>query len=243
MDHAIDSSLLGASSPPADTNEVPPEEIARALDWLDGFRGENGRKLALDQGFALWGHYLVVGEASHGLLVLQDKLDRDSYRLVPVRESVGGEPMVADEWMYLDPHRKRLLAVAQHRPAEISVVNGTHEAWHASRLPANVGELRIDHVLENWLNARFPAAPPPTQGAYHAPPEQLEGVLAAAVRVGAGSNNRMAWEDNSRRYEFDRQHNTVEVYALGTGVWIHEARLDGTILNTTGGEGRSWGKS
>lgn len=243
MDHAIDQSVLETSSPPPGTGVPDPDDIDRVLDWFEAFRGDDTRNLALDEGFALWATYEALGATNHGLLLLREKVDQGRYRRVPVQQSVDGDVLVGDGWRHLDPHRRRVFGVSQYRPAEISVVNATHEGWHASRVPAACNVL-IDQLLPAWLDARIRAQQPAdTQRAYHQPPPRLQGELAAAECVGVGTNHRMAWEDANRRYEFDRQHNTLEVYSLGTGKWLHEARLDGSVLKTTGGEGRQWGKA
>lgn len=70
----------------------------------------------------------------------------------------------------------------------------------------------------------------------------VEEKVAEARKVGSGRNGRMAWEDEQFRYEFDRQHGTLEKYALGTGRWICEVDCEGKMTKSTGGENRRWGR-
>ena len=128
MDYAIDESVLRVSLPPVGGGECSAEEVQEVLDWLDGFRAHSSDRLAIDDGFAIWATYEQLGETNYGLLVLREKLDRQAFRRVPVQESVHGYVVTAGEWGHLDEHRRRLLAVAQHRPAEITMEEAGIEA-------------------------------------------------------------------------------------------------------------------
>jgi len=105
----------------------------------------------------------------------------------------------------------------------------------------------VEHLLDAWLCGYVArkGAPGPQPGdlQYHSPPEQLSGELADATKVGRGTNQRMAWEKDGRRYEFDSQENALEVYQLSNGKWLHEAHFDGTARKTTGDKSRRWGKT
>ena len=242
----VDESVLQASSPTADGPRCSADELQRVLDWLDSFRNAEGERVAIDEGFALWAAYALLGETNYGLLVLQEKLERGALRTTPIPEAVDGRAMITGEWGHLDEHRRRVLLVAQHRPVEITVANATHEDWHASRCPTGTGAVTVHQILGPWLDAQIAAAQAgaldDSVRAYVAPPHQLDGALATAASVGVGINGRKAWEDGNRRYEWDYQHGTVEVYALGSGKWLHEAQTDGTTTKQTGGKGRRWGK-
>lgn len=247
MDHAVDASVLQASSLSQGSTELPASAIGKVIVWLDLYLADGTRKLALDAGFAMWTFYEQFGESNYGLLVLQAKIDQQCLRLVPVSQSVSGAVMLDGDWQHLDEHRRWVLGIVQRHAAEISIANATYEPWHTKPPSRDLAGVKIEQILHEWLHeqvtARQIAENTDSQKQYHLPPKQLQGTLAAARRVGVGTNDRMAWEDDERRYEFDRQHNTVEVWSLATGKWLHEARLDGTVLKTEGGEGRYWGRT
>lgn len=246
MDHAVDESVLDACDRSQGAANLQAKEIEKVTDWLDAFLSDSERKLAIDEGFSLWSAYKRFDPSNHGLLVLQSKLDKDGLRLVPVPVSNSGDvsvPLVIDP--PLDGYRRWLYSIVSQRPSDLSIANATHEGWHTKPPGTAFAGVEIEHILHSWLHATVTAkqiaANTSTQQAYHIPPARLQGSLAAAVYVGVGTNGRKAWEHGGRRYEFDRQHGTVEVWAIGSGTWLHEARLDGTITKTTGGKGR-WGR-
>lgn len=246
MDHAIDESVLRVSSPVLEADQLPIAELQKVLVWLDSFLADDACKLAIDSGYAIWETYQQLGENNFGLRILQAKLDKLRVRDVQAPQSVSGGVTVPAAVRHLDGHRQWLFAIANQRPSEISIANATHEAWHTKPPTRKFEGVQIEQILHDWLHATVTAKQvaenTDRQQAYYIPPDRLDGVLTSAEPVGIGKNGRKAWEDDQRRYEFDRQHNTVEVYALGSGTWLYEARLDGTILKTTGGEGRYWGK-
>ncbi len=247
MDHAVDESVLDACDCSQGAAKLQAKEIEKVADWLDAFLSDSERKLAIDEGFALWSAYERFDASNHGLLVLQSKLDMNGLRLVSVPLSISGDvsvPLVIEP--PLDGYRRWLYSIVSQRSPELSIANATHEGWHTKPPGTAFAGVQIEHILHPWLHSTVTskqiAANIDTQQAYHIPPERLQGPLATAVYVGVGTNGRKAWEHGNRRYEFDAQHGTVEVWAIGSATWLHEARLDGTITKMIGGEGRRWGR-
>lgn len=240
--NAVDLSLVEACSP---ASRLPVAEIEHVSDWLDAFEADTSRLIVIDQGARLWTDYnRIGGEQNRVALVLLDKLQKGHVRWVNVTAPAAtGTPPNGAQWAHLDEHRAVLLAVVLSANANVSVANATHLDWHPSRLPADFPPSTIDNVLLQWLDELVRSlTPPQTVGQYKAPPARLSGTLADAMPVGVGKNHRKAWESSTHRYEWDYQHGTVEVYALGTGAWVHEARADGTVTKTTGGANRTWGR-
>lgn len=240
--NAVDLSLVEACSP---ASQLPVAELKRVTDWLDAFNADNQRLLFIDMSNRLWSEYdHIGGENNLVARVLLEKWNKGLVRLVKVTAPAAtGTPPNGAHWAHLDQHRAVLLAVAFNANASVSLANATHLDWHPSRLPAQRPHPTIDNVVLQWLDdlvRRLTA--PQTVGSYKVPPSRLIGSLADAMPVGVGKNNRKAWETAQHRYEWDYQHGTVEVYALSTGDWVHEARPDGTVIKTTGGTGRSWGR-
>ncbi len=247
MDHAVDASVLQACSARHRAAGLTVWAIEQVSLWLEAYRVDDNRRLAIDEGFAIWAMYEQFDEQNHAWQVLREKLDRQCIHPVRVPQSVSGDIAVPEVLQHLDEHRCWLFAIASQRPSVISIANATHEHWHTKPPSCEFSSVKIEQILHAWLHAQVTARQvaenADSQKQYNIPPKQLEGTLALARRVGVGTNDRMAWEDNDRRYEFDRQHNTVEVWSLATGKWLHEARLDGSVLKTEGGEGRYWGKT
>lgn len=240
--NAVDLSLVEACSP---VSRLPVAEIKRVSDWLDAFEADATRPIVIDKAMRLWTDYdRLGGEQNRVALVLLDKVQKGHVLTVGVTAPAAtGIPPNGAHWAHLDAHRAVLLAVALNANASVSLANATHLDWHPSRLPAGHPQPTIDNVLVNWLNALVASLTTPTHvGPIQVPPARLSGALAEAMPVGIGKNNRKAWETKTHRYEWDYQHGTVEVYALGTGAWVHEARADGTVTKTTGGAGRNWGR-
>ncbi len=240
--NAVDLSLVEVCSPGA---QLQAAEVARVIDWLEAFNADNQRRLFVDMSNRLWTDYdRLGGENNLVARVLLEKFDKGLVELVRVTAPAAtGTPPNGAHWAHLDEHRAVLLAVTLNANANVSLANATHLDWHASRLPAGHPHPTIDNVLVSWLNALVASLTTPTHvGPIQVPPARLSGALAEAVPVGIGKNNRKAWETKTHRYEWDYQHGTVEVYALGTGAWVHEARADGTVTKTTGGAGRTWGR-
>lgn len=240
--NAVDLSLVEACSP---VSRLPVAEIKRVSDWLDAFEADATRPIVIDKAMRLWTDYdRLGGEQNRVALILLNKLQTGHVLTVGVTAPAAtGTPPNGAHWAHLDAHRALLLAVALGANANVSLANATHLDWHQSRLPAGQPHPTIDNVLESWLNALVASLTTlPTVGSYKVPPTRLSGNLAEAAPVGVGTNNRKAWETLTHRYEWDYQHGTVEVYALGTGAWVHEARSDGTVTKTTGGAGRIWGR-
>jgi hypothetical protein len=245
MDHAVDLSVLEATDPSGAAG-LGPHELAAIVSWIDGFSSDRNRKLVLDLASVIWSKYYQLGADTYGLLALQRKWDQASVRFEPVKQTVDGEVILGGDWKHLDEARRWIAGVAERR-ADISVANGTYLGWHESKHPPGCDKIYIHHILEERLDAQLEAEAlahnTDSQQHYHLPPKSLSGKLAEAKSVGVGTNGRHAWEDSKFRYEFDRQHNTVEVYSLGNGKWVCEASLDGTTTKTDGGKGRSWGKN
>lgn len=247
MDHAVDASVLESCTVSIEGVPLPASEVDRVLSWLEAFQSDDSRKWAIDKAYAMWTTYEQFGDQNYGWQVLREKYDREFVRTVRVSQSVSGTVKVPSSLQHHDAHRQWLFAVASQHPADISIANAAHENWHTKPPSRDLAGVQIEQILHAWLHAQVTARQiaenKDSQKHYHQPPKQLQGTLAAARRVGVGTNDRMAWEDDDRRYEFDRQHNTVEVWSLATGKWLHEARLDGTVLKTEGGEGRYWGRT
>lgn len=240
--NAVDLSLVEACSP---GSHLPVPEIERVSDWLDAFEADATRHIVIDKAMRLWTDYdQLGGEQNRVALILLDKLQRGQVVTVGVTAPAAtGTPPNGAHWAHLDVHRAVLLAVVLGASARVSLANATHVDWHPSRLPAGHPQPTIDNVLLQWLDHHVKSLTPvPNVGPIKVPPARLTGTLAEAMPVGIGKNDRKAWETSTHRYEWDYQHGTVEVYALGTGTWLHEARPDGTVTKTTGGAGRTWGR-
>lgn len=240
--NAVDLSLVEACSP---VSRLPAAEIKRVSDWLDAFEADATRHIVIDRAMRLWTDYdRLGGEQNRVALILLDKLQRGHILTVDVTAPAAtGKPPNGARWAHLDEHRAVLLAVVLNANASVALANATHVDWHPSRLPVGHPHPTIDNVLHQWLDEHVRSLTPPQYvGPIHVPPARLTGTLAEAIPVGVGKNHRKAWETKTHRYEWDYQHGTVEVYALGTGAWVHEARPDGTVTKTTGGKGRTWGR-
>lgn len=240
--NAVDLSLVEACSP---VSRLPVAEIKIVSDWLDAFEVDATRPIVIDKGARLWSDYdRLGGEQNRVALILLDKLQKGHVHYVGVTAPAAtGTPPNGAQWAHLDEHRAVLVAVALNANAMVSLANATHLDWHPSRLPPGHPHPNIDNVLLQWLDELVRSLTPLTNvGPIKVPPARLTGTLADAMPVGVGKNHRKAWETSTHRYEWDYQHGTVEVYALGTGAWIHEARPDGTVSKTTGGTGRTWGR-
>lgn len=239
--NAVDLSLVEACSPSA---QLSATEIQLVSDWLDAFRGDNTKSIAIDKAGVLWNDYdKLGGEQNLVALVLLEKVTKGHVQWVSVTAPANGTPKVGEHWDHLDAHRKWLLAVALNAKAKVSLANATHLDWHPSRLPEQQPHPKIDNVLLDWLNDLVQSLTTlPTAGAYKVPPSRLSGSLAEAMPVGVGKNKRKAWETAIHRYEWDYQHGTVEEYSM-SGVWQREARPDGTTTKTTySGPIRTWGR-
>lgn len=239
--NAIDLSFVEACSPGA---RLPTAEIKLVSDWLDAFEADDTKPFVIDKGARLWTDYdQLGGEQNRVAQILLDKLSKGHVRQVGVTAPAGGKPPLGPHWAHLDSHRSVLLAVALNANAQVSLVNATHLDWHPSRLTAPQPHPTVENVLISWLNDLVQSLTTlPSAGAYKVPPSRLSGGLAEAVPFGVGKNKRKAWETATRRYEWDYQHGRVEVYALSSGAWLHEAMPDGTVTKNTGGEGRTWGR-
>lgn len=240
--NAVDLSLVEACGP---VSRLPAAELGRVSDWLDAFNADNQRGLFLDTSNRLWSDYdRLGGENNLVARILLEKWSRGLVHLVKVSApAASGTPPNGAHWAHLDEHRAVLLAVVLNANAIVSLANATHLDWHPSRLPAGHPQPTVDNVLLQWLDDLVKSLTPlPNVGSIKVPPVRLTGTLVDAVPVGVGKNHRKAWETATHRYEWDYQHGTVEVYALGTGAWVHEARPDGTVTKTTGGAGRTWGR-
>lgn len=240
--NAVDLSLVEACSP---VSRLPVAEIKRVSDWLDAFHADSQRQLFIDMSSRLWTDYdRLGGENNLVARVLLEKWNKGLVKLVKVTAPAAtGTPPNGAHWAHLDEHRAVLLAVVLNANASVALANATHVGWHPSLLPVGHPHPTIKNVLPQWLDHHVRSLTSPQYaGPIHAPPARLSGTLAEAMPVGIGKNHRKAWETKTRRYEWDYQHGTVEVYALGTGAWVHEARPDGTVIKTTGGQGRTWGR-
>lgn len=240
--NALDLSLVEACNP---VSRLPVAEIARVMEWLETFRADTERSIVIDRAGVLWTDYdKLGGEQNFVALVLLEKVTLGKVVWVPVIAPADtGSPPVDVHWDHLDDHRKWLLAVVLNANANVSLANATHLEWHPTRLPLGHPHPMVDNILIDWLDQLHrELTPPDFVGQYQPPPARLSGTLADAMPVGVGTNKRKAWETETHRYEWDYQHGTVEVYALGTGDWVHEAGPDGTVIKTTGGVGRIWGR-
>lgn len=240
--NAVDLSLVEACSP---VSRLPVAEIKRVSEWLDAFEADATRPIVIDKAMRLWTDYdRLGGEQNRVALILLDKLQRGHVLTVGVTApATTGTPPNGAHWAHLDEHRAVLLAVVLSASASVSLANATHLDWHPTRLPAGHPQPTIDNVLLQWLDDLVRSLTPVANiSPIKVPPARLTGTLAEAMPVGVGKNHRKAWETPTHRYEWDYQHGTVEVYALGTGAWVHEARPDGTVTKTTGGAGRNWGR-
>ena len=238
MNCAIDMSLLESCEP---TAPIGAAELTLISKWLDDFEADAGKCLAIDAGYRLWADYEQFGGQNRASLVLLKKLD--SCLTVRITAPARSLPAVGSAWAHLDPHRTWLLAGSLAQVAVISIVNATHIEWEATRLPNTSPRPSIIQLLSAWITERVRGLTPPEfMGPCQPPPHRLSGSLAAAEPKGCGQNGRKAWENATHRFEWDYQHGTVEVYLLSSGVWVHEARPDGTIIKTTGGNGRVWGR-
>jgi hypothetical protein len=226
---------------PSNTDLIP------LLIWLDEVQRDDAREFMMDPAYRLWAEYEKVGGDSYVLRILDEKQRKGLLRIAPriayhERDGVTVPTALAERALPW----KLVLAVTLTDREKISIVNATDPDWlrHEEDLAAE--SVSVEHLLDAWLRgfvARHDApGPQPGDLQYHQAPAQLGGELAGATNVGKGTNGRTAWEDGRRRYEFDSQHNTVEVYQLSNGTWLHEATLDGTVTKTAGGEGRRWGK-
>lgn len=240
--NAVDLSLVEACSP---VSRLSAAEIKLVSNWLDAFEADATRPIVIDKTARLWTDYdRLGGEQNRVALILLDKLQKGHVVYVGVAAPAAtGVPPNGAHWAHLDEHRAVLLGVVLNANVSVSLANATHLDWHPTRLPVGHPHPTIDNVVLQWLNDLVKSLTPlPNVGPIKVPPVRLKGTLADAVPVGVGKNHRKAWETETHRYEWDHQHGTVEVYALGTGTWIHEARPDGTVTKTTGGAGRIWGR-
>lgn len=238
MNCAIDMSVLEACEPTAPIG-VP--ELTLISGWLDDFETDGTKRLAIDRSFRLWSDYERISSQNRAALALLKKLD--THLAVPVIAPAGGRPPVGDAWTHLDDHRTWLLAVALAPVAAVSIVNSMYLDWDKTRLPNTQPLPTVIQLLPAWIAERIRGlAPLALTGPYVPPPRRLSGLLAAAEPRGVGQNGRKAWEDGTNRYEWDYRHGRIEVYKLSDGAWVHEARADGTVIKTTGGEGRVWGR-
>lgn len=252
MAHAMDISVLeqgGAANIGAGGDGVDAPtlaELASMLTWLDAFHRDKARAFAMDSGYRLWTEYEKVGGDNYVVRILNDKLSRQEVHTRVVTYHVRDGVTVPEAFAERSFPWRLVLAVTLTDREQISVVNATDPDWLRQEKALADESVTVEHLLDAWLRdyvARQDApGPEPGDLQYHQAPAQLSGELAEATNVGKGSNGRTAWEDTRRRYEFDSQHNTVEVYQLSNGTWLHEAALDGTVTMTTGGEGRRWGK-
>lgn len=221
-------------------------ELASVIIWLDGFHQDAEHFVALDNGFKLWQEYHAFGENNYALRVLMDKIDRNQVHSCEVRYHDRQVVVVPTAFAAQGAAWKLALAVAITDRGVVSVVNATDTNWVRHEAELTREGVRVEQLLQEWLQAHVQLmdAPPPQPGdhRYHIPPDRLNGVLESASCVGVGSNGRKAWEMGGRRYEFDRQHNTLEVYEIASARWIHECSLDGTVTKESGGEGRRWGR-
>ena len=245
IDYALDFSVIDPRLAPS--KELPAAQIGKIVQWLLAFQNDDHSKVVFDHAEAIFAKYVEqYGDQCFAIWVIVQKKDAALVRHERVRQTPSGDVLLGKHWDHLDTNRRWLAGVAARRP-ELAVANATHKGWHADTISEECEEVFVEHLLEKWLDAEIEkdaqSAKKDTVAHYHIPPTNLLGELASAKCVGAGINGRRAWEDAQRRYEFDRQHNTVEVYSLATKAWLHEAQLDGTVIKTTGGEGRYWGKN
>ena len=252
MVHAMDISVLdqgdvakiGAGGDGVDAPTLA--ELASMLTWLDEFHRDEARAFAMDSGYRLWAEYVKVGEDNYVVRILNEKLSRQEVHTRDVTYHDRDGVTVPEAFAARAFPWRLVLAVTLTDRTEISVVNATDPDWIRHEQDLANESVTVEHLLDGWLRGfvQRQDAPGPEPGdlQYHQAPAQLSGELADAVNVGKGTNGRTAWEDGRRRYEFDSQHNRVEVYQLSNGTWLHEAELDGTVTKTTGGEGRRWGK-
>lgn len=245
MDPVLDFSLMEAAA--ATQGNLPGPQIAVVYKWLDAFQKDPARRIALDSAMSILARYdaLFGSKGNFALRIVQDKLDKGAFRRERVIQNGEGEVLLGSHWHHLDNDRRWLAGIAARRP-EVAVANATYRGWHKTAMNEACTEVRIDQVLDAWLDeqvsAEARAANSDTAAHYHTPPQYLSGMLASALPVGVGTNDRKAWETASHRYEWDRQHGTVEEYSM-SGVWQREARPDGTTTKTSySGPTRKWGR-
>lgn len=217
-------------------------ETTSAVNWLDSLANDSSGTL-IDAGYRLLQDYAPGEEETNALWqVLRGKPGDWPFRLVAVTRSGHQAPHLPTEWSHLDEHRRWVLAVSQVAPWSTRITNATCQAWHPTRLPADVDRPEIEQILPDWLERQIPAPAAIVVSQHHPAPRQLAGALAAAAQVGVGTNGRRAWEDATNRYEWDFQEGRVEVYRLADGRWLREADESGNVTKTSGGAGRRWGK-
>ena len=252
MAHAMDISVLdqggaariGAGGDGVDAPTLA--DLAAMLNWLDAFHRDTARAFAMDSGYRLWTEYVKVGEDNYVVRILNEKLSRQEVHTRDVTYHDRDGVTVPEAFAARAFPWRLVLAVTLTDRTEISVVNATDPDWIRHEQALADESVNVEHLLDGWLRgyvARKDApGPQPGDLQYYSPPEQLSGELADATKVGRGTNQRMAWEKDGRRYEFDSQENALEVYQLSNGRWLHEAHFDGTVRKTTGDKSRRWGK-
>lgn len=222
-------------------------QLASMLEWLDAFHRDTARAFAMDSGYRLWGEYEKVGGDNYVVRILNDKLSRQEVHTRVVTYHARDGVTVPEAFAERSFPWRLVLAVTLTDREQISVVNATDPNWllHEEALAGQ--SVTVEHLLDPWLRDHVARqdtpGPEPGDHQYHTAPQQLSGELADATNVGRGTNQRMAWEKNGRRYEFDSQESALEVYQLSNGNWLHEAHLDGTVKKTTGDKSRRWGKT
>jgi len=253
MAHAIDISVLeqggvakiGAGGDGVDAPTLV--DLASLLTWLDEFHRDKARAFAMDSGYRLWTEYMKVGDDNYVVRILNDKLSRQEVHTRVVSYHRRDGVTVPDAFAQRALPWKLVLAVTLTDRGKISVVNASDPDWVRDEQALANESVIVEHLLDAWLRgyvARKDApGPEPGDLQYHQAPAQLSGDLADATKVGPGTNQRMAWEKDGRRYEFDSQENALEVYQLSNGKWLHEAHFDGTARKTTGDKSRRWGKT
>ncbi len=252
MAHAMDISVLeqggGAKlGTGGDGIDAPTlAELAAMLTWLDAFHRDKARAFAMDSGYRLWTEYEKVGDDNYVVRILNDKLSRQEVHQGDVTYHGRDGVTVPAPFAGRTLSWRLVLAVTLTDRETISVVNATDPDWLRHEAALTAQSVSVEHLLDGWLRgyvARQDApGPQPGDLQYHPPPQQLSGELADATNVGRGTNQRMAWEKDGRRYEFDSQENALKVYQLSNGKWLYEAHFDGTVRKTTGDKSRRWGR-
>jgi hypothetical protein len=154
-DHVVDTNVLlvaSAAHPYAPSHEthVPVEERLQVLDWLMAFREDDGRRLVLDDTFAIYEEYRnKLNEQDVGLQVIHAKMQ--AHRTAAITWDADGAAIVPADLQVCDPSDRKFLAAALTDTNGISIVNATDSDWIEIEDALKAAGVVVDHVIEPWL--------------------------------------------------------------------------------------------
>lgn len=154
-DHVVDTNVLlvaSAAHPysPFHDTHVPVEEQRRAFEWLMTFSHDDGRRLVLDDMFAIYEEYRhKLNEQDVGLQVIHAKMQ--THRTAAITLDEAGHAVVPPGLEVCDPSDRKFLAAALTDVDGISIVNATDSDWIEIEDALNAAGVVVDHVIEEWL--------------------------------------------------------------------------------------------